>query len=105
MASKFTQSNRTGWLMAGPALALILAFIIVPFFLAVGFSFTNQRLVSPNPTEFTGLDNYRQLLSLGILHLDPETDATGAVVLDETGAAQTARTAQDHPQQPRLSAI
>jgi len=77
MASKITQSNRTGWLMAGPALALIVAFVILPFFLAVGFSFTNQRLVSPNAAEFTGLANYRQLLGMGILHLDPEKDATG----------------------------
>ena len=28
MASKFLQSNRTGWLMAGPALALLLALLI-----------------------------------------------------------------------------
>jgi multiple sugar transport system permease protein len=85
MASKFTQSNRTGWLMAGPALALIVAFVILPFFLAVGFSFTNQRLVSPNAAEFTGLANYRQLLGMGILHLDPEKDATGVTVLDDHG--------------------
>ena len=28
MASKFQQSNRTGWLMAGPARALLLALLI-----------------------------------------------------------------------------
>ena len=78
MASKFTLSNKAGWLMAGPALALIVGFIILPFFLAVGFSFTNQRLVSPNAAEFTGLANYRQLLSLGVLHLDPLKDDAGA---------------------------
>ncbi len=71
--------------MAGPAIALILVFVIAPFFLAVGFSFTNQRLVSPNPAEFIGLSNYRQLLGVGVLHLDPLTDAAGAVVLDEQG--------------------
>lgn len=85
MASKFTLSNRTGWLMAGPAAALIFGFIILPFFFAIGFSFTNQRLVSPNPAEFTGLANYRQLLGMGILHLDPVKDAAGQVVLDEAG--------------------
>ncbi len=85
MASKFTLSNRTGWLMAGPAIALIAGFVILPFFLAVGFSFTNQRLVSPNPAEFTGLANYRQLLGLGVLHLDPLKDAAGATVLDDQG--------------------
>ncbi len=85
MASRFTVSNRTGWLMAGPAIALIAAFIVLPFFLAVGLSFTNQRLVSPNPTEFTGLSNYRQLLGMGILHLDPVKDDAGQVVRDDAG--------------------
>jgi multiple sugar transport system permease protein len=86
MASKFTVSNRSGWLMAGPAIALIAMFIILPFFLAVGLSFTNQRLVSPNPTEFTGLANYRQLLGVGILHVDPLKDDAGQTVLDDAGA-------------------
>ncbi|MEO8244548.1 MAG: sugar ABC transporter permease [bacterium] len=85
MASRFTVSNRTGWLMAGPAVALIAAFIILPFFLAVALSFTNQRLVSPNPTEFTGMSNYRQLLGMGILHLDPLKDDAGKTVLDDAG--------------------
>lgn len=79
MASKFQQSNRTGWLMAGPAFALIAGFIILPFFFAIALSFTNQRLISPNPTEFTGLANYRQLLGVATLTLDPLKDETGAV--------------------------
>ncbi|MEI6098577.1 MAG: sugar ABC transporter permease [Alphaproteobacteria bacterium] len=88
MASKFTVSNRVGWLMAGPAAALVALFIILPFFFAIGFSFTNQRLVSPNPTQFIGLDNYRQLLGVGILHLDPVKDNAGAVMLDANGQPQ-----------------
>lgn len=71
--------------MAGPALALIFAFVILPFFLAVGFSFTNQRLISPNPTVLTGFANYRQLLGLGVLHLDPLKDEAGATILDDQG--------------------
>jgi multiple sugar transport system permease protein len=87
VASKFTRSNGTGWLMAGPAVTLIAAFVIFPFFFAIALSFTNQRLVSPNPTEFTGLANYRQLLGLSMLTLDPVRDDTGAVVIKD-GAAQ-----------------
>lgn len=83
MASKFTQSNRTGWLMAGPAILLIAGFVILPFFLAIGLSFTNQRLVSPNPTEFIGLSNYRQLLDVATLRLEPVRDATGQLVLKD----------------------
>ncbi len=83
MASKFTRSNGTGWLMAGPAVTLIAAFVIFPFFFAIALSFTNQRLVSPNPTEFTGLANYSQLLGLSMLTLDPVRDDAGAVVLKD----------------------
>ena len=88
MASKFLQSNRTGWLMAGPALALIAGFIILPFLLAIGFSFTNQRLVSPTPAVFTGLDNYRQLLGVGYLHLDPVMDDAGVVKMTADGTPE-----------------
>ena len=48
--SRLLSSNRAGWAMAAPAVGLILLFIIVPFALAFGLSFTNQRLFSPNPT-------------------------------------------------------
>lgn len=37
---------------------LLLLFIVLPFALAVWFSLTNQRLLSPLPTRFVGLDNY-----------------------------------------------
>ncbi len=83
MATKFTVSNRTGWLMAGPAVLLIAGFVILPFFLAVAFSFTNQRLISPNPTEFVGLENYRQLLGVTTLTLEPVRDDAGAVVMKD----------------------
>ncbi len=88
MASKLMQSNRAGWLMAGPGFLLILAFVILPFFFAIGLSFTNQRLISPNPTEFTGLANYRQLLGFSILTLDPVKDAAGATKLTAEGTPE-----------------
>ena len=52
--SRLLTSNRAGWSMAAPAVGLILLFIIVPFALAFGLSFTNQRLFSPNPTRVGG---------------------------------------------------
>lgn len=69
--------------MAGPAVLLIAGFIILPFFFAIGLSFTNQRLISPNPTEFVGLANYRQLLDVKTLTLAPERDASGAVIVKD----------------------
>jgi multiple sugar transport system permease protein len=83
MASRFLISNRTGWLMAGPAIVLIAGFVILPFFFAIGLSFTNQRLVSPNPTEFVGLANYRDLLGLATITLEPLRDDAGAVVMKD----------------------
>jgi multiple sugar transport system permease protein len=75
----------TAWLLASPAMILMILFLIIPFLLAFYFSFTNQRLISPNPTEFLGLQNYKQLLTIKILRLDPILTETGEPVLDEEG--------------------
>jgi multiple sugar transport system permease protein len=74
-----------GWLMASPAMILLLTFLIIPFFLAFYFSFTNQRLISPNPTEYVGLTNFKQLLTIKILSLDPILNESGQPILDEEG--------------------
>ena len=80
------QEARAGWLMASPAIVLLTAFLIVPFLLAFVFAFTNQRLISPNPTEYVGLRNFARLLKVRILTLDPIVDeASGEPVLDEEG--------------------
>lgn len=52
-----------GWLFAGPAVVLLLLFLVLPFALALGLSFTNQRLVSPLPLRFLGLENYRRVFA------------------------------------------
>lgn len=41
-----------------PAALLLLLFLVVPVGLAFGLSFTNARLISPNPPRFVGLDNF-----------------------------------------------
>jgi multiple sugar transport system permease protein len=72
--------------MGLPAFLLILIFLIGPFFLGIWYSFTNQRLISANPTEFVGLRNYSRLLRLGVLPLEPLVDeATGEFQTDEEG--------------------
>ena len=59
--TKSLQSHSlAGWLMSGPALILVTLFLVVPFMLAFWFSFTNQRLISPNPTQFIGTTNFEQ---------------------------------------------
>ncbi|MCI0394054.1 MAG: sugar ABC transporter permease [Chloroflexi bacterium] len=75
-----------GLLMGGAAFVLLLVFLIGPFFGGIYYSFTNQRLISANPTEFVGLRNYGRLLKLAILPLEPLVDeATGEFLLDEAG--------------------
>jgi multiple sugar transport system permease protein len=93
MASRLSTSNRAGWLMAMPGFGLITLFVIVPFLLAFLLSFTNQRLVSPNPTEWVGLKNYTDLLSVGTLYLEPVKDDAGNVVMAADGSG---------PEYPRL---
>lgn len=70
--------------MAGPAVILLLGFLIIPFFMAFWFSLTNQRLISPNPAEFVGTRNYTQLLTVRTLTLDPVIDpATGDALVED----------------------
>jgi multiple sugar transport system permease protein len=108
MASKFTRSNSAGWLMAGPAAFLMALFVVVPFLFAILLSFTNQRLVSPNPTEFTGLANYQQLLGVGMITLDPERDTAGAIVREADGSPAYPRLrdfTRNNPDHPELDGL
>lgn len=99
------QESLAGWFMAAPAVLLLLLFLIIPFFLAFALSFTNQRLISPNPTEWVGMRNFNRLLSVRILPLEPMVDeATGDPVLDDEGnltyprVRQYTRKNPDYPQ-------
>ena len=50
------------FVLVTPAIVLLMAFLVIPFLLAIGLSFTNQRLVSPLPLGYVGLDNYERIL-------------------------------------------
>ena len=89
--SKLTSANRTGWLMALPTLSLITLFVIVPLIFAFGLSVTNQRLITPNPTEFVGWKNYYQLLDLSFVKLSPEVDEAGAAKVNNDGSYEYPR--------------
>lgn len=79
------QEAFSGWLMAAPAILLLLTFLIIPFIFAFGLSFTNQRLISPNPTEFVGARNYKRMMSTRLFTLTPQLDSSGNPVLDDDG--------------------
>jgi len=70
---------------AGPALLLFGVFILLPLLLAAAVTFTNHRLVSPEPTRYVGLENYTRLLALKIVAVEPLRDPAGAVLRDEEG--------------------
>lgn len=81
------KTHSVAYLMMLPAGLLLLVFLIAPFALAFYFSLTNQRLVSPEPGEVIGLENYSNLLRMELITLEPEIDAaTGQPAVDETGS-------------------
>lgn len=54
-------AKRRSWAglwFASPGLLLLLLFLVAPFLAAVALSFTSERLASPLPTRFIGLENY-----------------------------------------------
>ncbi len=65
-SAELTQHQKeslTAGLLSAPALLLLLVFLITPFLMALGLSFTDQRLI-PNPhvpTELTGLANFLRM--------------------------------------------
>ena len=92
--------------MAAPAILLVFMFLVAPFLLAFGFSLTNQRMFSPNPTEFVGLDNFKRMLGVYILTLDAERDSSGRLILNADGEATYPRLRQftrNNPEFPHLN--
>lgn len=60
---RVSTSSWQGLVLAAPALILLILFLIIPVLLAFGLSFTNMRLVSPNPPEFIGLENFTRIFT------------------------------------------
>ncbi|HPJ89825.1 MAG TPA: sugar ABC transporter permease [Thermotogota bacterium] len=62
MSSVLTKKKKRAVLLfILPGLTLLTIFIIIPFFMSFGLSFTNQRILSRTPTQFIGLSNYQRL--------------------------------------------
>ena len=71
--------------MSAPAVLLVFFFLVAPFFMAIAFAFTNQRLFSPNPTEYVGAENFKRMLGVYTLTLEPVRNDDGSLILDEDG--------------------
>jgi multiple sugar transport system permease protein len=82
----------TAWMFMAPAALGLLVFMVIPFLMAFYLSLTDTRLMSPDPPELIGLENYSSLLRIDVISMDPLVDEeTGEVVLDEEGNVQYPR--------------
>lgn len=70
LASRRRTEVLMAWLFSAPALLLLTVFLLIPFLMAFGLAFTDQRLIpNPNlPTRFVALRNFIRLLGDESLH-------------------------------------
>ncbi|MGZ3356706.1 MAG: carbohydrate ABC transporter permease [Isosphaeraceae bacterium] len=57
------QATGTAVLMMLPAAVLLITFLLIPIGLTFVLAFTDARLISPRPAQFTGLDNFTRLFA------------------------------------------
>lgn len=72
--------SRTALLYGAPALIGLILFLVVPFVMAFALTFTDQRLISPEPGHFVGLRNYERLLSVSYVVQEPTGSRAGQPV-------------------------
>ncbi len=77
------QEERTAWTLLFPSLLLLFLIGIYPLAQVFYLSVTDKRFASAQETNFIGLDNYRDLLSMTIRELPPELDANGQQVIED----------------------
>lgn len=65
ISSRRRNETIMAWFFSTPAIILLLIFLVLPFFMAFGLAFTDQRLV-PNPrlpTRLVGMRNFARLVN------------------------------------------
>ena len=97
------RERRLAYLLLLPTMLVLFTVAIYPLGSVFYNSFTNDTFASSEPTEWVGLQNYSDLLSLTIRELQPEVDAdTGEAVYDpETGAREYESAIDVLPREPR----
>lgn len=97
-----SESRLAFWLLA-PTLLILVAIAFYPLGSVFYSSLTNDTFASEVETEFVGLDNYWDLLSITFAELPPDIDPeTGQQVIDpETGEAEYLSPVQVLPREPR----
>jgi multiple sugar transport system permease protein len=63
LSARRRHENIMAWVFSTPAIILLIVFLVIPFLMAIGLAFTDQRLIpNPNlPTQFVGLRNFIRL--------------------------------------------
>ena len=97
------RERRLAYLLLLPTMLVLFTVAIYPLGSVFYNSFTNDTFASNEPTEWVGLQNYSDLLSLTVRELKPEVDAdTGEAVFDpETGAREYESAIDVLPREPR----
>jgi len=87
LANWRAKEERTAYILLLPTFIVIITIAIYPLFSVFISSFTDRVFASSAPTQYVGLQNYKQLLSLTIKELNPVIDPeTGQPEVDpETG--------------------
>jgi len=63
----------TAFLLISPALILLVLFMVIPFLRGIQLSLTNQQFTGAE-AESVGLENYDQILSIGLMALPPRPE-------------------------------
>lgn len=58
---RLTKENWTGLGFIAPAFILLTIFLFIPFFMTIGYSFTNYNILKPDKTIFVGIKNFIRL--------------------------------------------
>jgi trehalose/maltose transport system permease protein len=96
------REERLAYLLLIPTFLILLMIAIYPLASVFYASVTDRIFASEQPTEFVGLSNYRQLLSMTVRRLPPVMDeATGEPEIDpETGEVVYERPINVLPREP-----
>lgn len=58
---RLNKENLTGYVFIAPAVILLFVFLLIPFLLTLGYSFTNYNILKPGEMKIIGLANFVKL--------------------------------------------
>ncbi len=65
---KLNKENLTGLAFIAPAVILLTVFLLIPFLLTLGYSFTNYNILKPQDMRIIGLSNFIKLTKDTVFH-------------------------------------